>query len=86
MLSKALGTLTSEVEITNVDNYGIWILVNDREYFLSYKEYPWFRNANIKDIIEVELLNEFHLYWRTLDVDLCIDSLEKPDEYPLIAK
>jgi hypothetical protein len=32
----------------------------------------------------VQLLHKNHLYWPDLDVDLDIDSLEHPEDYPLV--
>lgn len=33
-----------------------------------------------------KVVREDHLHWPALDVDLCIESLEQPDRYPLIYK
>jgi hypothetical protein len=34
----------------------------------------------------VELLNERHLHWPDLDIDLAVESIEHPERFPLIAK
>jgi hypothetical protein len=78
------GTDTSEVEVGNIDRFGVWVLVQDTEYFLPYEEFPWFREASVGDILQVELLHGDHLRWPTLDVDLCIESLKSPASFPLI--
>jgi len=62
------------------------MLVNGKEYFLPFKDFPWFREATISQIINVRLLHPHHLYWSDLDVDLELESIEKPEVYPLIAK
>lgn len=82
MKLKKLGKNISKIEI-NVSFCGIWLLLNNVEYFLSYKNYPWFREAKISDIYEVQLLHKTHLYWPTLDLDLDLDSIENPEKYPL---
>ena len=81
-----LGAVTSGVEVTNMDRFGLWILVQEKEYFLPYEEYPWFKNAKVDQVLNVQLLHEDHLHWPELDVDLCIESLEQPNNYPLIYK
>ena len=86
MNSPVLGTVTSGVEVTNMDRFGLWILVQEKEYFLSYEEHPWFKNAKVDQVLNVQLLREDHLNWPDLDVDLCIESLEQPESYPLIYK
>lgn len=73
-----------QVEIGNIDRFGVWVLVRDTEYFLPYEEFPWFREATVGDILQVELLHGDHLRWPTLDVDLCIESLKSPARFPLI--
>jgi hypothetical protein len=86
MNSSVLGAVTSAAEVTNMDRFGLWILVQEKEYFLSYEQYPWFKDAKVDQILNVQLLHEDHLHWPELDVDLCIESLEQPDKYPLVYK
>jgi len=83
MRSSVRGKGTSEVEVTNIDGHGFWILVRDREYFLPYGQYPWFRDARVRDILNVTVPHEDHLHWPALDVDLCVESLEQPESFPL---
>jgi hypothetical protein len=81
-----LGANTSMAEVTNIDHFGFWLLVQNKEYFLPYEDFPWFRTATVDQILNVQLLNETHLFWPALDVDLCLDSLETPNTFPLIYK
>jgi hypothetical protein len=84
MKSETPGVSTSEVEVTNIDGHGFWLFAKGREYFLAYREYPWFMEAKVADILNVELLHGVHLHWPALDVDLTVESLEHPETYPLI--
>ncbi|HAG51217.1 MAG TPA: integron cassette protein [Deltaproteobacteria bacterium] len=77
------GTLSASVE--NITPFGIWILIGNEEYFLSYKDFPMFLNKPIKNILNVKQLNYNHLYWPDMDVDLELDSIKNPQKYPLIA-
>ncbi len=86
MTLKTPGQNISEVEISHIDIHGLWLCIGDKEYFLPYDEYPWFKEAKVKDILNVQLLHEHHLYWPNLDVDLEIESLDEPQNYPLIYK
>ena len=83
MKSQKLGKNTFGVEIQTISSDGIWMLANGREYFLDYRLYPWFRNARVSEIMNVQLVNEQHLHWSNLDVDLEIDALDSPEKYPL---
>ena len=84
MRSQERGVSTSGVEVANIDGHGLWLFVKGAEHFLPYSEYPWFRDAKLADILNVQLLHEDHLYWPDLDVDLSIGSIGKPEAYPLV--
>jgi hypothetical protein len=84
MKSSALGKNTSPVEVQEISHHGIWIYVKDWEYFLPYKDYPWFKEAKISEVCNVQLLHGMHLHWPDLDVDLELESLQHPEKYPLI--
>jgi len=73
-----------QVEVSQIDGRGLWLCVQDKEYFLPYDEYPWFRDAKVRDILDVAVAHGHHLHWPSLDVDLEIDSLEHPENYPLL--
>ena len=78
------GKNISKAEITNISEHGFWILLSGKEYYLPFEKYPWFKDAKISTIFNVEVFNNNHLFWRDLDVDLSIKILENPDNYPLI--
>lgn len=84
MNCSTLGVPTSLAEVTNIDHFGFWLLVENKEYFLPYGDFPWFRGATVDQILNVKLLHEDHLFWPDLDVDLSLDSLQCPESFPLI--
>lgn len=73
-------------EITNISEHGLWVLLKNQEYFLSFKKYPWFKEAKISAISNVKLFHKHHLYWPELDIDLSTEILANPDKYPLTYK
>jgi len=83
MKSSPSGTSTSDSEVTHIDAHGFWLLVEGAEYFLPYEQFPWFKNAKVSEILDVQLHHDTHLHWPALDVDLCIESLEAPEKFPL---
>ena len=86
MNSEQLGKIASDVEVTNISTHGIWLLVGEREFFLSYEDFPWFKEVPIGNILQVEQPTPGHFYWPDLDVDLGIESIEHPERFPLKAK
>jgi Protein of unknown function (DUF2442) len=86
MSLNALGKSTSPVEVTNISSHGIWLLTGDRELFMSYEDFPWFKDAPVKKILNVEEPTPGHFYWPDLDVDLTVEILLHPERFPLMAK
>jgi hypothetical protein len=86
MSSQARGANISRVEVTNISGHGIWLLVGERELFISYDDFPWFREAPIAKILHVEQPTPGHFYWPDLDVDLSSQIIEHPERFPKKAK
>ncbi len=85
MKSVRRGKSTSGAEVTNVSTNGLWLLIDQREVFLAFSDFPWFEHATIREIGRVERPNAQHLYWPALDIDLAVDSLHHPEAYPLVS-
>jgi len=83
MQSARPGPSTSDVEVTNISRHGFWVLLDGRELFLPFDEFPWFRSAPVEAILRVERPQPDHLYWPALDGDLSVNSIEHPDRFPL---
>jgi Protein of unknown function (DUF2442) len=71
-------------EITHIAVHGVWVCVDDEELLLPYIQFPWFQNATVEQITAVERPSENHLYWPQLDVDLSLESLRHPEDFPLV--
>ena len=80
------GPATSEVEVTNISQHGFWLLLDGRELFLPFDEFPWFEKAPVAAILRLEQPAPGHLHWPALDVDLSVASIDHPERYPLKAK
>jgi uncharacterized protein DUF2442 len=86
MTSAALGNSTSAVEVGNVSKHGFWLLLDDQEVFLPFEDFPWFKDAPIGKLLNVERPSNHHLYWPDLDIDLAVDSLFHPGQFPLVSQ
>jgi len=80
------GAVTSEAEVTNISRHGFWLLLDGRELFLPFEEFPWFKRAPVEAILRLERPRPGHLHWPELDFDLSVDSIEHPERYPLKSK
>ena len=79
------GALTSLAEVTHVSKHGLWLLLRDEELFLSFADFPWFKDATIGELCNIEYPTDNHLYWPSLDVDLAVESIRTPSAFPLVS-
>jgi len=77
---------TLQTEVTNISSHGFWIFYEEKEYFLSYEDFPWFKDKTINEITNIQSFADGHLYWESLDVDLSLETIEHPERFPLQAK
>ena len=82
--SKMPGIAISDNEITSIGATGFWLLVEDKEYFVPFADYPVFQTATIEQIFNVERLGPGQFHWPAVDADVELDALENPDQFPLI--
>lgn len=86
MSSQTPGRTTSELEVTNISSHGIWLFSRGEEFFISYQDFPWFKEAPVGKILHVEEPSPGHYYWPDLDIDLGIETIKHPERFPLKAK
>lgn len=86
MPSHPHGTRTSGPEVTNVSMHGLWMLAGDREMFLAFDDFPWFKDAPVGKVLHVEEPSPGHFHWPSLDIDLTTEIIEHPERFPLRAK
>jgi hypothetical protein len=81
-----LGTDILVPELTHVSRHGLWLLLDDEELLLPFEHFPWFRQATIEQLSLIERPTPEHLYWPLLDVDLAVQSIRNPSDFPLVSK
>lgn len=84
--SKTLRKNTSALEITHISTHEVWLLAGDKELFMSYVDFPWFKDVPVGKIIHVTEPHAGHFYWPDLDIDLSLESIEHPQRFPLKSK
>lgn len=86
MKSATPGKNTSAAEVTGRGTHGFSLRLGEETLFLRYSDFPWFRNATPAQIDRVEWPSPDHLYWPALDIDLSVESIRRPQDFPLVAK
>jgi hypothetical protein len=86
MKSTESGKSTSGVELSTVSPDGLWLLIDGRKHYLAFEHFPWFRHATIGQLGVIERPSSDHLHWPELDIDLSLESIERPEEFPLVSR
>lgn len=70
-------------QITSIQKDGFWLLSSTGEFFVPFERYPAFKNATVDQIFNFrEHFGDYH--WDDLDIDIEIDALKSPEQYPLV--
>jgi hypothetical protein len=80
------GIIISAAEVTHVSKHCFWLLLGNEELAVPFLEFPWFKQATIGQLTNVEWPSPDHLYWPELDIDLAVESIRHPAAFPLIAR
>lgn len=79
------GTDILAPEILNISSNGFWVLLATEELFVPFQKFPWFLNATVKQICNLQWPTKDHLFWPDLDIDLSLESIRNPDAFPLVS-
>jgi Protein of unknown function (DUF2442) len=79
------GVVISGAEVTNISANGFWVLLGGEELAIPFVLFPWFKNATVAQLVDVQHPTADHLYWPQLDVDLSVESIRNPDAFPLVS-
>lgn len=73
-----------EASVQSISAHGLWLFASGKEYFLSHRDFPWFKGAKLEDVLKVKTPSPGHFYWPAIDVDLHLESLVQPQKYPVV--
>ena len=77
MKLETLGKNILTVEVTHISSHGIWILAENDEMFLDYENFPWFKDASVKQILNVQEPSHNHFYGPNFIFGTCLPILQK---------
>jgi hypothetical protein len=86
MKSRLRGEPISVPPVLYITARGLWLLLDGRELFASFRDFPWLADGTVRQLTRIERPRPDHLYWPELDVDLAVESLEHPERFPLKSK
>ena len=74
--------IDDKVEVTRVSSRGIWLKAHNRKFFLSYYDFPWFKNKPMQAVLHVEESLPGEFYWPEININLSIETLLSPHRFP----
>lgn len=77
------GKDTSTNSVTSISTHGFWILIHEKEYFISFSDYPVFKKATVENIFDFNLVSPTQLRWEAIDCDIELESLDDPGKFSL---
>lgn len=83
MRSLRNGRTTHPVSVGAMSPRGFWLVLGERKLFLSFAQFPWFREFTLRELTGVRRPSPQHLRWPEFDIDLDVDAIEHPERYPL---
>ena len=75
------GNPTLTCEVTGVTKKGLWLLVNDKEYYLSFEVFPMLAKIPVDKIFTVDFFPPEHLRWDEYDIDIELSSITNPESF-----
>ena len=76
-----ISTTRNKTRFLGTTGDGMAVLVNGKEYFLRYADFPWFEYCGASELRDVTV-DRWGVYWNTIGVDLPIEALEDPGKFP----
>ena len=85
-VNSSQNSYNTSVNVLMINSQGILLNVMGNDYFVSYNRLPWMKDASIRSVLKVQMAGVNAIEWPDLDVDLEINSLKHPEQYPLVMK
>ena len=76
-----LSTSGNETCFLGTTDEGMAVLVKGKEFFLRYTDFPWFEYCEIRELRDVTA-DRWGVYWNAIGIDLPIEALEHPEQFP----
>ena len=76
-------SVKKNAEVKMVTSEGLCLIVEDKEYFAAFADFPYLAELPSTQIFNVEYCGHGHIRWDYADIDLHTKILAHPEDYPL---
>jgi hypothetical protein len=70
-------------EVKMVTSEGLCLVVEGKEYFAAFTDFPYLAALPSTQIFDVEYCGHGHIRWNDADIDLHTKILAHPEDYPV---
>ena len=75
-------SVKKNAEVKMVTSEGLCLIVEDKEYFAAFADFPYLAALPSTQIFDVEYCGHGHIRWNEADIDLNTKILAHPEAYP----
>ncbi|HBM17143.1 MAG TPA: hypothetical protein DD381_12495 [Lentisphaeria bacterium] len=72
-------SLENKAFVSLINSEGITVNINDKNYFLPFLRYPWFKYCSVDELMKVST-DGIGIYWGEADIELELEMLNNPDK------
>ena len=76
-------SVKKNAEVKMVTPEGLFLVVEGKEYFAAFTDFPYLAALPSTQIFDVEYCGHGHIRWNDADIDLHTEILSHPENYPL---
>lgn len=73
----------NNAEVRMVTPEGIYLVIEDKGYFATFKDFPILADLPSTQVFDVEYCGHGHIRWEEADIDLHTKILTNPEDYPV---
>jgi len=73
----------TDAEVRMLTPEGIYLVVEDKGYFASFKDFPFLADLPSTQVFDVGYCGHGHIRWELADIDLNTKILANPEKYPV---
>ncbi|MDB6063662.1 MAG: integron cassette protein [Verrucomicrobiaceae bacterium] len=76
--------MSKGLQITRISSLGIWLKAHDKKFFMSYGDYPSFKDKPVTAILNVRETSPGKFYWPDIELKIGMDAIQTTQRSPYL--
>jgi len=76
--------MNGTAELKMVSSEGLYLYVDGKGYFASFKNFPYLADLPIAQLFKVKYCGDGDIRWEDADIDLNVEILSRPEDFPRV--